>query len=130
MASTRGEINFLAIVEHKLTENFLCLFYRYSPSVRANIGRYACFHGIAAAARYFSHKLGHRVSETTVHSIKKAYLEGKKEKRAAEDDDDVTVLPPKKRGRPVLLGWEGEGRRGSGFCKNCDGCRERHSAVL
>ena len=25
-------------------------------------------------------------------------------KRAAEDDSDLTVLPPKKRGRPVLLG--------------------------
>ena len=40
----------------------------------------------------------------TVHSIKKAYLEGMREKRAAEDDGDVTVLPLKKRGRPVLLG--------------------------
>ena len=27
-----------------------------------------------------------------------------KKKRAAQDDSDVTVLPPKKRGRPVLLG--------------------------
>ena len=87
--------------EQKLTGT---LFYRYSPSVRADIGRYACFHGLAAAARYFSRKLGHRVSETTVHLIKKAYLEGKKEKRAAEDDGDVTVLPPKKHGKPVLLG--------------------------
>jgi len=36
--------------------------------------------------------------------INKAYLEGVNKKRAAEDGDDVTVLPPKKRGRPVLLG--------------------------
>ena len=41
----------------------------------------------------------------TVHSIKKAYLEGMREKRAA-DDGDVTVLPLKKRERPVLLGEE------------------------
>ena len=53
---------------------------------------------------FFSRKLSHRVSETTVHSIKKVYLEGMKEKRAAEDDGDVTLLPPKKCGRPVLLG--------------------------
>ena len=59
---------------------------------------------MAAAARYFSRKLGHRVSETTIHSTTKTYSEGMKEKRAAQDDGDVTVLPPKKRGRPVLLG--------------------------
>ena len=41
---------------------------------------------------------------TTIHSIKKAYLEEKKENRAAQDDDDVAGLPPRKRGRPVLLG--------------------------
>ena len=41
---------------------------------------------------------------TTVHSIKKTYLEGMREKRAAEDDGNATVLPLKKRGRPVLLG--------------------------
>ncbi len=82
----------------------LCLFYRYSPGTRADIGRYACQHGVAAAARIFSRKLSYRVSVTTVHSIKKVYLEGIKEKRALEDDGDVTVLPPKKRGRAVLLG--------------------------
>ena len=45
------------------------------------------------------------VSETTAHSIKKAYLKGV-EKRRAEDEGDVTVLPVNKRGRPVLLGEE------------------------
>ncbi len=65
---------------------------------------YSRQHRIAAAARFFSQKLGHRVSETTVESVKKAYLQGMKEKRAAEDDGDVSVLPPKKCGRPVLLG--------------------------
>ncbi len=53
---------------------------------------------------FFSRKLSHRVSETTVHSIKNVYLEGVKEKRAAQDDGDVSVLYPKKRGRPVRLG--------------------------
>lgn len=43
---------------------------------------------------------------TTVHSIKKAYLEETRAKRAAEDEGEVTSLPLKKRGRPVLLGEE------------------------
>ena len=64
------------------------------PHLRADVGRYASQHVIAAAARLFSRRLGLCVSE---YSIKKAYLEGAKEKRAAQDDGDVTVLPPKKR---------------------------------
>ena len=79
-------------------------FYRYSASDRASMGRYASQHGVAAAASVFTHKLQHHVSETTVRSLKKAYLEQKRNKRAVEDDNDVDVLPPKKRGRPVLLG--------------------------
>ena len=42
------------------------------------------------------------MSETTVHSIKRAYLKGV-QKRRAEDEGDITVLPVNKRGRPVLL---------------------------
>ena len=35
----------------------------------------------------------------------KAYLKGRREKKTAEDeDDDLRMLPPKKCGRPVLLG--------------------------
>lgn len=85
----------------------LCVFYfilfyscRYSPSQRADIGRYAAIHGTAAASRFFTRKLQMNVSETTVSSIKKAY---KGEKRMTEDDD-VWLLPPKKRGRPLVLG--------------------------
>ena len=44
------------------------------------------------------------MSETTASSLKKAYLQGVREKRAAEDDGDVRLLPTKKRGRRVLLG--------------------------
>ena len=42
------------------------------------------------------------MSEITANSLKKAYLEGVREKRATEDDGDVTLLPMKKRGRPIL----------------------------
>ena len=50
------------------------------------------------AAQYFSRKLDHDVSKSTVVSIKRAYLEGMKENRTrAEDDDgDLAVLPANK----------------------------------
>ena len=79
-------------------------FCRYTPSVRADIGRYACRNGIAAAARHFSRKLGHPVPTSTVQSILKAFKEEREKKRAEEDDEDVRVLPKKKCGRPLLLG--------------------------
>ena len=46
---------------------------KYSPTVRAEIGKYAYHHGVAAAARFFSRRLDKKVSETTVRSIKSAY---------------------------------------------------------
>ena len=87
-----------------LVVSIILFLYRYSPSVRAEIGKYASQHGVAAAARFYSRKLGRSVSETTTSSLKKAYLQGVREKMAAEDDGDVRLLPTKKRGRRVLLG--------------------------
>ena len=84
---------------------FVVIICRYSPALRAEIGKYCSLHGVAATSRHFSRRLGINVSETTAHSIKKAYLKGL-EKRRAEDEGDVTLLPVKKRGRPVLLGDE------------------------
>ena len=78
--------------------------YRYSPSVRAEIGKYASQHGVSATARFYTWKFGHSISETTTHSLKKAYLQSVRGKRAADDEGDVRLLPIKKRGRPVLLG--------------------------
>lgn len=75
-------------------------FDRYSPKLRADIGRYACINGVARTARYFSRKLKGNINESTVHSIKKAYVQQR------QSEQDVLVLPPKKRGRPVLLGAE------------------------
>ena len=71
-----------------------------------DIGRYACLHGTSAVARHFSKKLGHPINVSTVHSIKKAFKEGKEAKSAERDDEGVSVLPPKKCRRPVLLGEE------------------------
>ena len=62
-----------------------------------------CQHGVAAAARHFTRKLGHNVCENTAHSIRKRYIQSVKEKRAA-GNGDVRLLPERKHGRPVLLG--------------------------
>ena len=78
---------------------------KYSVRVRADTGMYACQHGATAAANHFPRKFSPKVTKTTVHSIKRAYLQGVREKKAATDDDDTLKdLPLKKRGRPVLYG--------------------------
>ena len=59
-------------------------------------------HGVAASSQHFTRTLGHHASETTVHFIKKAYLEELKRKRSEESE--VSVLPYKKHGRLLLLG--------------------------
>ena len=74
------------------------LLYRYSLSVRADIGRYASHHGVTAAARVFSRKLNHSVNTSTI------LLEGMKENRTVEDSGDLSELPATKRGRRLLLG--------------------------
>ena len=79
---------------------------RYSLRLRAEIGEYASHHGVVAIAHYFSKKLEQPVSETTVHSLRSAYVEGVSRKRPVELDEDyrdVLSLPLKKRGRSVLL---------------------------
>ena len=46
-------------------------FKTYSPETRAAIGKYASLNGVSAASRFFSRKLKHPVSTSTVLSIKK-----------------------------------------------------------
>ncbi len=50
-----------------------------------------------------SRKLERQVSENTVKSIKKAYLEEQRKRVRADDGEEIAVLPTKKRGRKVLL---------------------------
>ena len=67
--------------------------------------KYACQHGARAASNHFSRKLGKKVSQSTIHSIKLAYLKTVKEMENRDaSDDDIAELQPKKRGRPLLLG--------------------------
>ena len=81
--------------------------YRYTPEQRASIGRYALVNGVRAAAKQFSKKLGVRLSESTVRSIKDSYkMEANERKRQGADVGDIDSLPLKKRGRDLLLGEE------------------------
>ncbi len=82
-------------------------YHKLTPSMRANIGKYACENGPAAAARHFSRRgrLDKPLNESTARGLKKAYLvEVGRKKRAREDDLSVEKLEPGKRGRPLLLG--------------------------
>ena len=78
---------------------------KYTATQRSKIGKYSCQYGAAAAARHFSKKLGSEVSESTVKSIKKAYLEElRKRPRTDDGGEPISALPVKKRGRKLLLG--------------------------
>ena len=57
-----------------------------------------------STACHFRHLLGHKISESTIQSIKKAYKEQLHESRQAGRAIEVKSLPKKKLGRPVLLG--------------------------
>ena len=54
----------------------------YNPCIRAEIGKYASVHGIAAASQVYSKKLDRRVGPATVQSIMQAYIKELKNKRA------------------------------------------------
>lgn len=78
---------------------------KYTATQRSEIGKYSCQHGAAATARHFSMKLGSKVSESTVKSIKKAYLEElRKRPRTDDGGEPISALPVKKCGRKLLLG--------------------------
>ena len=80
-------------------------YHSYSPEERAEIGKYATENGISAARRYFSRKLGMRISNSTISGMKAGYKQEVARKRELEEEDDeVLELPEKKRGRHVLLG--------------------------
>ena len=63
-------------------------------------------HGAAATAKYFSKLWGCKISDSTVKSIKKAYLDELRKRPRSDDggNSEITAPPPKKRGRKLLLG--------------------------
>ena len=66
----------------------------------AKITKYLCDNGNKGAASKFSAELGHVVTESTVHNMKKAYLSLLKKEK---DPDKIKSLPHATRGRPLLL---------------------------
>jgi len=54
-----------------------------------------------AAARKYSARLTTKINESTMCGIKRAYLEARGQQ---DNNEPVTTLPPKKQGRPLLLG--------------------------
>ena len=85
-------------------------YMKISDELRAKVGKFAAEQGNAAAVCKFSQEFESPLSESMVRSLKKAYLMELRRKREANilDSDDeelgVNSLPPRKRGRPVLLG--------------------------
>ena len=72
----------------------------YHPADRLKIAKYACDHGVAAAARFFSKKLKDTISESTVRSIRDSYKrELKAGKRSRDDDSDDSDVPCESRER-------------------------------
>ena len=77
---------------------------KYTGAQRSEIGKYSCQHGAAAAAKHFSRIWGSKIRDSTVKSIKKAYLEELRKRPRSEDGEEITALPTKKCGRKLLLG--------------------------
>lgn len=73
--------------------------------LRAQIGKYATVHGVSTASNIFSRKVGQRISEATVRSIRDSYTEELKcRRKRCGSTAEITELPERKRGRHVLLG--------------------------
>ena len=85
-----------------------------TPAQRFAVGKRAAEHGVTATIRYYAKRFPDlALKETTVRRIKNIYLsELKKGSLKAShsgesgDSEIVQQLPPKKKGRPLLIGEE------------------------
>ena len=61
-------------------------------------------HKPAATLKHFSKVWRCKIRDSTVKSIKKAYLDELRKRPRSDDsgDSEITALPPKKRGRKLL----------------------------
>ena len=79
------------------------LYKTYSPTVRSEIGKYACQHGVVSAARVFSQRLEKTVSETTVRSMVANFVGGFNHENLTHE-----IFHPRKflriRGHDMVLG--------------------------
>ena len=79
-------------------------YYRFTPQQRADIGKYAYFHGVAAAACFYSVKLKIALSEATVRSIRDSYRCQVNTRIKLGKSAVLSSLPERKRGRSKLIG--------------------------
>ena len=78
----------------------------YLSQQQADIGRYTSQHGPTAASQHFTKQLRHPVPVSTARKYRNLYHKELESswKRHAESFPTITELPPRKRGRPLLLG--------------------------
>lgn len=79
---------------------------KYTPQVQANIGRMASLISPHSTAVRYTKLLGKNVRESTVREIMKSYQELCARKRKLANDSELQSLPPKKQGKPMLLGGQ------------------------
>ena len=104
-AAIAGANRLISETRKEETEKKKCGPYKiYSATVRIEIAKYACHHGVASAARVFSHRLRERVSESTVRLIREAYRQELRKRSREVDEEEMSALPTKKRGKRVMLG--------------------------
>ena len=78
---------------------------KISPEVKAEIGRRAAEHGVAATIRFYIKKLPDcELKESSVRTRRNAYTRELQARRRSCGDTTVTELVEKKRGRPCLIG--------------------------
>ena len=83
----------------------------FSPKEKAELGKRAAEYGITSTIRYFARvdRQERSLSPSTLFAWKEHYLK-ELQKRKRDELPEVKELPPKKRGRPLLLGAELDAR--------------------
>lgn len=76
-------------------------YQHYTPDQKAKTARYATVNGPAKSAKYFSEKMGLKINESSIRTIRQQYL--LRQKPSTESLNEIT---PKRRWRPKLLGDE------------------------
>ena len=101
------------LVKPKLKEVRKAPYQVLTPAQRFAVGKRVAEHGVTATIRYYAKRFPDlSLEETTVRRIKNVYLSELKKgsfeasHSGESGDSEVQQLPPKKKGRPLLLGEE------------------------
>ena len=79
-------------------------YHKYTPTQRADIGKYALENGVQSARRKFNRKSKVEINESTVRLFRNQFRKELVKRREEDADASISELHLKKRGRPVLLG--------------------------